>query len=220
MKMLGNGVYNLKEASRYTGLNRARIREWFRGRTSGPSPRPVFLGEYDVVDGEYAISFLDLAEVFVAGQLREHGVSLRTIRRAHARLQVDWETKHPFSKKGMRTGGKEMLARVLDGDEGEQASEVISKTLVFEKVLLPVLDRIEYDQATALARKWHLAKLVVIDPAISFGKPIIEPVALSTKILASAFYANGQDAKLVANWFNTRPEYVEAAVDFENKFAA
>jgi len=92
--------------------------------------------------------------------------------------------------------------------------------MVFESIILPALERVDYDQSTALARKWHLAPLVVIDPAISFGKPIIEPAALSTKILAAAYYANGQDAKVVARWYKTLPEYVEAAVEFENKFAA
>ena len=71
-----------------------------------------------------------------------------------------------------------------------------------------------------MARKWYLAPLVVINPAISFGKPIVEPAAMSTEILATAYYANGQDAQAVARWFDTLPEYVEAAVEFENKFAA
>jgi uncharacterized protein (DUF433 family) len=220
MKMLGNGVYNIGEAARYTGLKRARVREWFRGRTSDPFPRPVFVSDYEVVDGEYAISFLDLVEVFIAGQLREHGVSLQYIRRAHAKLQNDWQTKHPFSKKDIRTDGKELFVCALDGEERQDVYEAISKNKVFESIILPVLERIDYDRATALARKWYLTPLVVIDPAISFGKPIIERAALSTKVLAAAFYANGQDARVVARWYDTLPEYVEAAVEFENRFTA
>jgi len=220
MKMLGNGVYNLTEASRLTGLKRSRVREWFRGRASDPFPRPVFQSDYEVVNGEFAISFLDLIEVFIAGQLREHGVSLQYIRRAHERLRADWGTKHPFSRRDIRTDGKKLFVCALDEGDQEGVYEVLSRNRVFESIILPVLERIDYDQATALARKWHLTSLVVINPAISFGKPIIEAAALSTKILASAFYANGQDAKVVARWYNTLPEYVEAAVEFENRFAA
>src|SRR5204862_381270 len=88
----------------------------------------------------------------------------------------------PFSKKDIRTDGKEMFACILEDEEKRQVYEVISKNMVFESIILPVLRQIDYDQATALARKWHLAELVVIDPAISFGKPIIEPTWRSSVV--------------------------------------
>jgi hypothetical protein len=76
MKMLGNGVYNLSEAARFTGLKRSRVRDWFRGRTVEPFPRPVFQTDCEIVDCEFSIRFLDSLEVFITRQLREHGVSL------------------------------------------------------------------------------------------------------------------------------------------------
>src|SRR5207245_10786935 len=94
--MLGQGVYSVAEAARLTGLKPARIREWFRGRTRRHSRKPVFLGDYEPVDGDFAISFLDLIDVFVAGQLREHGVLLRTLRRVYEgwRKDVGHPTHH------------------------------------------------------------------------------------------------------------------------------
>lgn len=220
MKMIGNGVYNLGEAARYTGLRRARLMEWFKGRTSVPFPRPVFRSDYEVVNGDYAISFLDLVEVFIAGQLREHGVSLQYIRRAHTRLQEDWKTKHPFSKKEIRTDSNSIFASALNGTEFIEVYDVITKNRVFESFILPVLEKIDYDGATSLARKWHLADMVVINPAISFGKPIVEPTGIATIILSSAYYANGQDPRIVARWYNVGEEHVMAAVEFENRFSA
>ena len=84
-KILGNGVYDLAEAAKLTGLRRARVKEWFQGRDAGPGAKPVFRSDYAAIDGDLAISFLDLVELFIAGQLREHGVSLQCIRRIHSR---------------------------------------------------------------------------------------------------------------------------------------
>ena len=63
------------------------MREWFRGRRSEQSREPVFSGDYPPVGGDCAISFYDLVDVFVAGQMREYGVALQTLRRAYRKLQ-------------------------------------------------------------------------------------------------------------------------------------
>ena len=86
-KILGKGVYDLTEAAKLTGLRRARVKEWFQGRDARPGAGSVFRSDYDAINGDLAISFLDLVELFIAGQLREHGVSLQYIRRIHSQLK-------------------------------------------------------------------------------------------------------------------------------------
>jgi uncharacterized protein (DUF433 family) len=217
--MIGGGVYSLSEAARLTGLRRARIKNWFEGRSGEPIPRPVFSSDYEPVGGDYAISFLDLVEVFVAGQLREHGVSLQYIRKAHVKLQTDWDTKHPFSKKDVRTDGKKIFA-VLDDNERKIVYDVVTRNQVFESFILPVLEKIDYDQATRDALKWHLTDMVVLDPKVCFGKPVVEDVGITTYVLAASYYANGQDAKAVARWYEIDEAHVIAAVEYEASNAA
>jgi len=62
--------------------------------------------------------------------------------------------------------------------------------------------------------------MVVIDPAICLGKPIVGPVGIATSILASAYQANNQDAEAVAEWYKIHASHVIAAVDFERSLAA
>src|SRR5437899_5115719 len=93
---LGRGLYDFTEAATLTGLRISRIREWFRSHPSRSGRRPLFISDYESVEGRYAISFHDLIDVFVAGQLREHKVSLQTVRKVYARMQVTLETEHPF----------------------------------------------------------------------------------------------------------------------------
>jgi uncharacterized protein (DUF433 family) len=219
-KILGNGVYDLAEAAKLTGLRRARVKEWFLGRDAGPDVKPVFRSDHDAINGDLAISFLDLVELFIAGQLRKHGVSLQCIRRIHSQLKALWKTKHPFSRKEIRTDGKRLFACELDEHERGEVYDVQTRQKVFDTVLLPFLKKIDYDQATRLARRWSITRLVVIDPAISFGKPIIEPAGITTGVLAAAYRANDRDAALVARWYDVEEEHVLAAVEFEDRPAA
>jgi uncharacterized protein (DUF433 family) len=220
MNALGHGVYDICEAARLTGLRRERVREWFRGRISDPIPRPVFRSDYEGSTGGHSISFLDLVEVFVAGQLRVHGVPLKSLRRTHARLRKEWKTKHPFSRKDIRDNGKDTFVGTLDGPEREAVEGVVSKSRVFEDIILPALEKMEYDRATDLAVKWHLSPLVVLDPRVCFGKPVVEPVGITTYVLAASYLAHGQDARAVADWYEIEAEHVMAAVEFEARHAA
>src|SRR5947208_9135710 len=93
---LGRGVYTIPEAARLTGLHPARVREWFRKRPPQAGRRPVFISDYAPLAGDTAISFFDLVDVYVAGQLREYGVSMQTVRRVYKSLAADLDVKHPF----------------------------------------------------------------------------------------------------------------------------
>lgn len=216
----GQGVYTFTEAARLTALKPARVREWFRGRAQGEVRRPVFSSDYEPVGGDHAISFLDLVDVYVAGQLREHGVSLRTVRRVYCRMAEDLQTQHPFGREELLTDGKVVIMRGLDSQGREELTEVLTRQGVFPQILLPFLKRIDYEKVGLLAKRWRIADQVIVDPAICFGQPIIEALGMPTTILAAAFRANGRNAQLVADWYNVQPEHVLAAVRFEGSFAA
>lgn len=218
--MLGNGVYGYSEAARLTGLKRECIREWFRIRGGDGKRPPVFRSDYQPVDGDRAISFLDLIDVFVAGQLREHGVSPQTLRRVYTRLQKELNTKHPFSRSELLSDGKIVFTRGMDSKGQEELTEALTRQKVFPSIILPFLKRIDYGEVSKLAERWHIAHKVVIDPRICFGKPIVEDYSIPTIALADAYRANDQNAEQVADWFNVNAEHVLAAVEFENNMAA
>lgn len=208
-EMLGNGVYSLSEAARLTGLPVGRVREWF-GRSR------MFQGDFQRVDGDRAISFFDLIDVFVAGQLREHGVSLQKVRKVYSELAREMRTDHPFCRTELLSDGKDVFSRF---EEGELLVDVLSKQGFFSKIILPFLKSIEYD-ANHLARRWKIADRVVIDPEICYGAPIVESVAVPTSVLAKSYAANGRDAAKVADFYGVNSKDVMAAVNFESGLAA
>lgn len=218
--ILGNGVYGLSEAARLTRLKTSRLREWFREETNRPSRSRVFVSDYQDLAGGKAISFLDLIEVFVAGQLREHGVSLQTLRKVRQALKHDLGTKHPFSRQEVRSNGRTVFTIGLDDDGRSEMIDVLNRQRVFAEILLPFLKTIDYDRVSKLASKWSIAKGVVVDPRICFGKPIVADVGIKTSVLANAYTVNDEDAEAVADWYDVLPEHVMDAVRFERSFAA
>ena len=117
--LLGNGIYTFKDAARLTGLRHGRVREWFRRK-------PIFQGDYRPIDGDFAISFYDLVDVFVAGQLREHGVTMQTVRKVYCRMAEDLAATHPFCRKELMTDGKAVFFRNAGSDE-PQFIEVLTR---------------------------------------------------------------------------------------------
>jgi uncharacterized protein (DUF433 family) len=220
MSILGHGVYSLPEAARLTGLKPARVREWFQRRPEQAGRSPIFRSDYDSVDGDCAISFHDLIDLFVAGQLRHHGVSLQSLRKVHKRLQADLGTRHPFCRRELLTGHGRVFTVGLDEQGRQEMLEVLTGQRVFPDVLSPFLKKIDYDHVTEMAARWNIANLVFIDPAICLGKPTIEGIGITTAVLAASYEANDRNADLVADWYKIHSKHVLAAVEFERSLAA
>jgi uncharacterized protein (DUF433 family) len=215
---LGLGVYSLSEAARLTGLRPITVRDWFLGRKS-ESRKPVFEGEYDEYSGHHFISFHDLIDVVIAGQLRQHGVRLPVIRRVYGRLQKEFGERHPFCLRKLETDGREVFLRLKDKDGIDQLVEVLTKQRVFPEIIAPFLKQIDYDTASSLAKRWRIDSGVVVDPAVSLGKPIVERVGIKTDLLVATYEANCRDEELVAWCYNVAVEDVRAAVRFEARLA-
>ncbi len=141
--MLGRGVYSLSEAARLTGLKPPRVREWFCGRPSDHDRKPVFRSDYQSVEGDRAISFHDLIELFIAGQLRDYGVSHQRLRRVHKQLQQDLKTRHPFCRREILTRHGQVFTRGLDEQGRQEVIEVMTRQRVIPEILLPFLKRID-----------------------------------------------------------------------------
>jgi hypothetical protein len=156
--IFNNGVYDFAEAARFTGLKRSRVREWFRIRNAGPTRRAMFVSSYAPVDGKFAISFLDMIDVFVAGQLRDHGVTLQHLRKVYQSMRVGLNTEHPFSHRELLSDGKKVFMRWEDEQGRHLLEEALTRQRAFPELLLPFLKRIDYDEASRLAKRWRIAE--------------------------------------------------------------
>ncbi len=209
--ILGNGVYSYAEASELTRVSYRRVHSWFKGRRDRLTA-PLLTSAYSKGS---VLSFLDLIEVLVAGQLRAHKVSMNTLRRAYRSMAEYLQTDHPFSRQELLTDGQNVFVQISERTGEKELIELVSNQHIIRDVLLPYLDRVDFDTESLLACRWNIADGVVIDPSRSYGKPIVESCAMPTSILAAAYEANNRDAGRVADWYGVTQADVERAVSFE-----
>lgn len=213
------GVFPFADAARLTGLKSSRVREWFVGRVSEPNRKPVFRSTYEPMEHVSAIGFLDLVEVYVAGHLRNFGVSLPTLRKVYSKLGKEFSTRHPFARNELLTDGKAVFVHGLDKSGETEIYDALTKQRAFPQ-LLSFFQRIDYDAVSALATRWRIAKGVVIDPTMSFGKPVLLESRIPTYLIAAEYHANNRNAERVAGWYAISSEEVLDAVKFESGLAA
>ena len=222
--MLERGVYTIPEACRYINapdmphlpdrkpMSPITLHAWFLPRSDRMGLGPLFESEWNKTGGDFAISFLNLIEAFVARFFKDSGVKPKRIRRTHEVLQRVLQTPHPFASLELRTNGQEIISCSSD----KQLVDYVAKQLYFPE-MRNYLAGIEYDPSTLLAQTWSLAKGVAISPKLGFGRPIIRGTGVSTLIVANQYLANGKDAALVARLFKIPEEGVLDAFGFENR---
>ena len=217
MEMLGRGVYSMAEAAAYARLPYPTVYSWFNPDAKS-GREPLFQSDLPDIDGGMALSFLDLVDVLVAGHLRTKKLPLQRIRVWYRALQEQWKLSHPFCHQRLRldTGTRELFLELEAAEGLSDFAEVLSGQQYAKHVIEPFLSHIDYEEE--LARAWRIHRGIVIDPAVSFGKPAIEGRGITTHVVYNEFTANDRDADFVARLYGIPRERVQDAVDFEEHY--
>ena len=212
--MLEKGVYTLTEVAQYTGLHSTTLRYWFLPRADRSGRGPVFDSDYARVDGDFAISFLNLVEAYVASFFKKNKVKHRDIRRTHEILKDQLGVSHPFAHASLSTG----LGRIVleNTEQSKRFIEIIGRQLLFPE-FGDGLHRISYNASTRLADEWQVSEGIIVSPTMGFGKPVVMRTGISTLIVAKQYKANGKNAALVSRLFNIPEEGVLNAYRFEEQ---
>lgn len=224
-KLIGSGIYAVPEASRLTQVSTWRIRRWLRGysfrtRTEIHTSRPVVQSLVAAIDDSLALSFVDLVEVKLVDRLLERGVTWKTRREAARRGSELLGQSHPFSTGRFWTDGRTVLLELAAQEEDAALLDIIRNQYIFKKVLAPFLAQLDFEQDAAI-RWWPLGKQrrVVIDPARSFGQPIVSREGVPTLVLAKAVKVE-RSLESISKWFKVSRSSLRDAVEFEDRLAA
>jgi uncharacterized protein (DUF433 family) len=210
--MTEQGVYTLAEVAKYTGVKPMTLRAWFLRRSDHAGLGPVFESDYERLDDDFAVSFLNLIEAFVASFFKQNKVTHQDIRRTHELLKRKLNVKHPFAFANLAVG----LRRISLEDPDSRYCEVISRQLLFPEFNAG-LHKISYDPDTNLANGWEVDTGIFVSPRVGFGKPVVQNTGVSTLIVARQYVANGKDAAVVARLFKIPKDGVESAFRFERR---
>jgi len=229
--LLGTGLYPLGRAARLVGEDARTVRRWLKGyswthggerHASGPLWATQYSNDDDLGGGQ-VLSFRDLLELRTVARFVEQGVSLRVIR---ATIDVAREIlgDYPLHSRRFVTDGKKIFMEAIER-VGEQPKllDVRRRQFAIDAVIRPsLIEGIEYGRDSEAVRWYPMAKrrVIVLDPQIQFGEPIIAEAGIPTDTLAAAYAAEGEDAARVGRLFRVSPQAVKAAVAFEHRLAA
>lgn len=170
------------------------------------------------------LSFTNLVEAHVLDAIRrEHHVALDNVRGALDYVTRTLKTKHPLANIKFETDG----VHLLFSRYGQLISASQDGQLAMREMLEAHLRRIEHD-ASGLAVRLYLftrkrqldePKIIVMDPYVSFGRPIISGTGITTNIIAERYKA-GESIEELAKDYGCERNYVEEAVRCELYIAA
>ena len=211
-------AYPLNDAARYLQMSPATLRSWVVGR-SYPTARgdrffkPLIAAPAS--DQKFTLSFINLVEAHVLDAIRRtHGVALPKVRRAIDYVKRDLRSEHPLAEKSFETDGIDLFVRHYG-------------QLAMKTVLEAYLERIERDPSGVALRLYPFTRnrsasacvsdeprSVVIDPGVSYGRPVLVGTGIPTAVLAERYKA-GDSIKGLAEDYGVPTDEIEEAIRCE-----
>lgn len=219
--------YTVLEASHYLRISPSTLNSWVTGRDypvqGGQRRRFHRLIRPAQEEPVRLLSFINLVEAHVLHSIRHiHQVKLRKVRFALGYVEREFGDRHPLATQQFQTDGIDLFIEKLGNLIIASAGGQVALREAFEAHLR----RIEHDVYGIAARLFPFTrpshadqpKIIVIDPRISFGRPIIAGSGIPTSAIVERYHA-GESAEHLAKDYRRSPEEIEEAVRCETSRA-
>ena len=219
-------AYTVAEAAGYLGMPAATLRSWVVGRMY-----PVAQGErfsrpvIAIADKERKrLSFVNLVEAHVLNAIRRtHHIALPKVRNALDYLRRQLGSPRPLVDRQFATDSVnlfiEYYGRLMNITQPGQFAmrEFLSEHLkLIRRDPQGMPKRLLLFPAHAARRDRHAP--IMIDPKISFGRPVLVGTGISTTVLAQRFEAGETMDELAEDYGRPRAQ-IEEAIRFERRTA-
>ena len=210
-------AYTIAEAAHYLLIPAATLRSWVVGRYYPVQAEKRFFRPVILVPQKSPamLSFVNLVEAHVLDAIRqEFKVTLPRVRAAVAFLRRKFRSQHPLAEQKIETDGRDLFVRSF----GQLITVSRGGQVAMPELIDAYLKRIERDtQGLAMrlypfTRKRELqeAKVIVIDPRISFGRPVLTGTGIRTLVIAERYKAGESIDELAEDYGRRRLEIEEA----------
>jgi len=228
LELLELPAYPIAEAARMVDLSPGQVKRWLQGysfayRTKEQphlrhSKKPPVVPGAQHRESSYA-SFLDVIDLLLVKKLLADGISLQ-----HARVVID-EAKDVLDIRHLGyetffTLGKTVF---LEIDSSSIMALSAGGQMALECFIRELGHQIEFDDQTKLAIRWyplHPDRRVVVDPSVSFGRPVIAGRRITTSNIYDFFISEKRQVAVLCDWMDLDQGEVKAAVKLEEKLAA
>ncbi len=211
-------TYGVSEAAHYLRIPRTTVRDWVTGRyyrsiTGRRFSKPIV----PLADPKAKLlSFMNLVEIHVLDAIRrEHNITLEKVRKAVIYLSRQLPSKHPLADREFETDGIDLFIQKF----GQLINISQAGQLAMKEVLRSHLRRIERDVAGIPVKLYPFTrkrdsedepKAVVIDPRVSFGRPVLAGTGIPTAVVAERYKAGESVDALAEDYGRQRFEIEEA----------
>jgi uncharacterized protein (DUF433 family) len=212
-------AYGLLEAARYLGIPVSTLRSWTLGqryRVRGGAR--FFQPLIEIADAERRfLSFVNLFEAHICDALRrEHHVSLQRIRTAIEIIQKRYpNSRHPLAEHRFATAGVDLFIE----EYGNLIGLAQNGQLAMRDCLQRYLKRVDRDASGVVVRLYPFTRssrppeaprVVVIDPRVLYGRPVIAGTRIPTAMVYERWRAGESMERLAADYSRSRDEIEEA----------
>lgn len=218
-------AYQLSDAAKYLNIAQPTLRSWIRGyyypvKGGRKFFKPVFYLPKPEIP---LLSYTNLVEAFVLSSLRrKHRIDLYKIRKAIESLRRKFHSPHPLAEHRFETNGIDIFVEHY----GQLINVGRDDQLAMRQLLQDYLTRVEHDPSGKAARLYPFIRLngtqqpkhVVINPYVSFGKPVIAGTGLPTHVVAERYKA-GDSIPQIASDYGRKEEEIDDAIRYELRIA-
>lgn len=210
-------AYTIGEAARYLRLPKSTLRAWMLGQQR-------FRSVIEIADRrDRKLSFINLVEAFVlAGIRREHSIPLPKVRKAVEYLRRVFGTRRPLAEERFEADGVNLFVEKFGALIGvTQEGQLQMREIIRDRLKRVLRDPKGIPQKIILfpAQERAVTGNVVIDPRISFGRPVLDGLGIRTTILVERFMA-GEDIGDLARDYEAPLEAIQNAIRCEQRLAA
>jgi uncharacterized protein (DUF433 family) len=217
-------AYTIAEAAGYLSLPVSTLRSWTLGQTyrAGDETK-VFRPVIEIADrADRKLSFVNLVEAFVlAGIRRRHSIPLPKVRKAVGYLRKEFHTRRPLAEERFETDGVNLFVKKFGALVGAtQDGQIQLEEVIRDRLKQVLRDPMGVPEKIVLfrTRESDAKGDVVIDPRLSFGRPVLDGYGLRTAILAERFYA-GESVEELAKDYGVPSKAIQNALRCEPRAA-
>lgn len=214
-------LYSMAEAARYASISAVTLRSWVAGRVYPTQEGARFFEPLikRPTTGDSRLSFTNLIEAHVLRALRRtHLVPMGKVREALDYAQKEFNIQRLLISEQLRAGpaGELFLRQV-----GDLVNLTRAGQLAMKRILDAHLKRVVHENDNPVKLYPMLpdgnlgnSRRILIDPHVSFGRPVLVKVGVATAILAERYDA-GEQIDEIAHDYEIEVSDVEAAIVYE-----
>jgi uncharacterized protein (DUF433 family) len=224
---LGTGIYTPGDAATLLHERPDTVRRWAFGykRNRGGehvAHPPLIHTELPELQGERALTFVELIELLYIRAFERAGVSWKLIKDAAGVAARMFSTRHPFALRQVYVDPGSVYGAVQEEDGSESLVQLVGHGQhAMPQLVKPYLEQIDFDADDIARRWWPMGRDggVVVDPNFAFGHPIVAETGMRAEVLANAHDAElpafGVGAVDRVSWtYDIQPRHVQTALDF------